>query len=155
MSDDGRGRPTEPTGWQIEYREAVLEFGDPALLIVDLTLTPSPDVIATLGALLGPEPFAVITPCNPTGEMVSEDANARRVLDFESEVRVAWPEVKRCLGRSKSGHHREPGLAIPCTMEQARHLSTAWGQAGFYWYDGRQFSIQPALRPLPPLILPA
>ena len=57
-------------------------------------------------------------------------------------------------GVSPDGMHREKGWVATIPLTQAKTLAKNYGQAAFFWFDGDQFWIMPALVQAEPIALP-
>src|SRR5690606_31190711 len=94
------------------YAETILDFHTQHRFAIDLRQPIAPAAITRLGdAGLG-EPFAVITACNPGGELLDADENTRQTARFEALLRRIGIAFTRVDGCSPDRTHREPGFAV-------------------------------------------
>ncbi len=121
------------------YAETILDFHTQHRFAIDLRQPIAPAAITRLGdAGLG-EPFAVITACNPGGELLDADENTRQTARFEALLRRIGIAFTRVDGCSPDRTHREPGFAVRLPLEQARALALDFGQDALFWFDGEGF----------------
>ena len=135
------------------YPETVLQFPE-ADLTVDLR---QPITDHTCGVLRGlglRGPFAVVTACNPMGQVYGAHANRRLSAVLASVVRWHHPEAIPAHGGAPGGPHLEPGWAVPGPLEEACRLAARFFQNAVFWFDGTRFSIVPVLASGPVLVLP-
>ncbi|HET8655066.1 MAG TPA: DUF3293 domain-containing protein [Longimicrobiaceae bacterium] len=143
---------TEPPA---AYLATVLEIFPPAgaALSIDLRRPVAPGTAEALLALLG-GPFAVVTACNPRGEVIEATENERRARALEAELRRRSVEFLRADGRSPDGSHRERGVAARLPRPSARDLAAHLQQQAYYWFDGAAFWLMGVLLETAPLRLP-
>ncbi len=67
--------------------------------------------------------FAVVTPCNPSGAILSDCDSAERVATLEAELDSKALPFVRVDGRSRGGRHRERGFAINAPLRRALELA--------------------------------
>lgn len=118
----------------------VLEFAG-GHLVIDLQRPVTGPAASALPALGLTGPFAIITPCNPSGTVLPDPANARRLTTAREQLDRLGLDGVPVTGRSADGMHREPGWALPVPLAQALDLARQWDQLGFYWWDGDRFQI--------------
>jgi len=135
------------------YPETVLTFPD-ADLVVDLRRPLTPAIRRRLGEHGLSGPFAVVTACNPLGTHLDEAANRRLCQVLAMQVAARYPGARPVDGGSPDGTHREPGWAIPASLEEARRLAGEFLQNAVFWFDGERFSVVPVHSPGEPLALP-
>jgi hypothetical protein len=99
--------------------------------------------------------FAVVTACNPLGQLLEPDSNRRLAAQFAAVVDRDWPGAHGADGVSPDGRHCEPGRALPGPLEPARALAARFFQRALFWYDGDRFHIVPVLARGPVLSLPS
>jgi hypothetical protein len=98
--------------------------------------------------------FAVVTACNPLGQILEPAANRRLEAQFAAVVYPQWPGARSADGLSPDGGHREAGWALPGPLEPARALAARFFQRALFWYDGDHFHLVPVLAHGPVLSLP-
>jgi|SRR5215831_267202 len=89
--------------------------------------------------------FAVLTTCNPCGRTVDEATNARRTEDLEKYMQFQGLAFLKADGVSPDRQHREPGFAVSLTLDKATCIAKHFDQCAFFWFDGKEFSIMPAV----------
>lgn len=138
-------RPGDDPGWR-HYRETILEFfpGEHAIT-VDLRRPVRAAALAQLRDRGLPHRFAVLTAWNPRGRASSADANAERDRSLKEVLRADGQMWVRVDGTSPDGTHREKGVAVALSKEEARELAIGYGQSAIYWCDNGTFSIVGAL----------
>lgn len=135
------------------YPDTILHFPG-ADLIVDLRHPMLPETRTALARMGLEGSFAVITACDPMGNSLGQEANQRLHATLSAVVRWRYPNSLAAHGRAVSGTHREPGWALPISLENARKLAARFFQKGMFWFDGDRFFIEPVLHPGPALALP-
>ena len=136
------------------YQDTVLTFPD-ADLVLDLRRPLTPAIRRRLVELGLGGRFAVITACNPLGTRLDERANRRLCTVLERQVTARYPEARPAQGGSPDGTHREPGWAVPVSLEEARRLAGQFLQNAVFWYDGEKFQLVPVHAPFETVALPA
>ena len=136
------------------YPDTVLQFSE-AGLTVDLRRAISPQARTALAQLGLGRSFGVITACNPMGRFAGEPANSRLHAVLSAIVLLRYPGAVRADGQAASGTHREPGWALPISLEEMRELAARFFQNAVFWFEEGRFQIVPVLATLPPLPLPA
>lgn len=136
----------EPVAGQGAWSRTLLVLGREPV-IVDLRQPAGEDTRRALVSLGLGGPFAVITPCNPQGELLSHAANTARLEAFAAQELGACPGAIPAEGRSPDGTHREPGWALAVPLEDACRIATRWHQLGFYWWDGARFGVVRTVTP--------
>ncbi|MGQ0704162.1 MAG: DUF3293 domain-containing protein [Gemmatimonadales bacterium] len=135
------------------YPDTVLTFPD-VDLVIDLRRPLSPAIRRRLAELGLGRPFAVITACNPLGTRLEERANRRLCAVLERQVSARYPGARPAQGGSPDGTHREPGWALPISLEEAKRLAGGFLQNAVFWYDGEKFQVVPVHAPFEALTLP-
>jgi len=146
-------RISDDPSWLL-YPNTILEFHTLTPFAIDLRQPLSLETREHLGANGLGEAFAVITACNPRGNRHSEVDNARFAGELEAHVRRLGLHVVHVDGVSPDRLHREKGVAVKVTREDATTLATEYHQSAFFWFDGEQFWIVPALVHAEPIPLP-
>lgn len=77
--------------------------------------------------------FAIITAFATTGACWSEEENAQADRALETELRAAYPWVRRLTGFSPSTGHAEPGWAVAIELPAARQLGARYLQDAIYF----------------------
>jgi len=78
----------------------------------------------------------------------------KEALRLAMQVAARYPGARPVDGGSPDGTHREPGWAIPASLEEARRLAGEFLQNAVFWFDGERFSVVPVHSPGEPLALP-
>lgn len=108
---------------------------------VDLRREPAPGLAETLAALGLVGPFAVITACNPFGQLEDDETNRMQTAALaEYLARAGLPAVP-VAGRSPDGSHIEPGFGVTAPLETARAIAREFRQTAIFWWDGEAFWI--------------
>src|SRR5262249_44736853 len=97
---------------------------------------------------------AVITACNPRGHRHSDVDNTRLAGQLETHVRQRGLHVIHVDGVSPDRTHRESGVAVNVSREDATTLATQYHQSAFFWFDGDASWVMPALVHAEPIRLP-
>lgn len=136
------------------YPQTLLELSLPAKFSVDLRkqITSEEKNILTSAGLT--RSFAVLTACDPKGYTVSEITNAKRTADLERELRTMQSVIVPANGISPDCRHTESGFAVDLALDQATEIARRYDQSAFFWFDGEQFWIMPALIVQQPIPLP-
>jgi hypothetical protein len=138
------------------YLQTVLAFGEgPDAFCVDLRQAIDRRVRRRLHRIGLVDPFAVITACNPKGQVLSEPENRERSVALERELRRLGLPVFAVEGHSPDGAHREPGYAAPLDHWEAREIGCRFGQNAVFWHDGARMWLLGAIVDWPPTPLPA
>ncbi len=117
------------------FRRTKLEFGDPPALRLDLTSRLPPDLercMADLGLVL---PCAIVTAENPLGRVLDEADNAMRRAALDACVRDQGHQCFPADGVALDGSHRERGLAVCLTLDEAIRLARRFEQLAIFWLD--------------------
>jgi hypothetical protein len=120
-------RPQDDPSWTA-YPNTILEFFGTRVLRLDLRSLAAPEDVQPLREIGLAAPWAVVTAWNPHGLEVDEHT-----------TRV------RADGVSPDGLHREEGVAVALSLEEARGLAESFGQSAFFWFDGECVWLMPAL----------
>jgi hypothetical protein len=115
--------------------------GEP--ITVDVCAAAGPDVISRLLELGLGQQFAVITPCNPLGVRLNDDANAVRLAAFRADLDTAGIRSLEADGWSPDRSHVERGNACALSLPAAIALARRWQQLALFWFDGRAFTVIP------------
>lgn len=86
-----------------------------------------------------PEAFAVITACNPLGQILDDEANQSANTRLRKTLSRLGVKRHRVTGISADMKHREPGFAVwGCDLSTALRLGTEFAQNAIFWIeDGR------------------
>jgi hypothetical protein len=127
-------RAADDPSWQ-QYPTTVLRLGRPPVSF-PVTAGPTPGDLHAMRAQGIPKAFAVVTPCNPRGQVTSDAANARAVqaaaLALTAAGVASWPGD----GLSPDASHVEPGFVVALSRAAARALARQWEQSAFWYVDG-------------------
>jgi hypothetical protein len=147
--------PEEDPSWQ-HYGQTILEFfpGEQAVSI-DLRKAPVPAAVERLHQRGLPDSFAVLTACDPRGRTATETENRQRTAELKGRLRETGQLWAPADGVSPDGQHREAGIAVALSQEDARRLACDFEQSAFFWYDGAAFWLVGALVQASPVRLPA
>jgi len=85
-----------------------------------------------------PSSFAVITPCNPDGETVSDERNQELLNEAEEELRQSATDYFKVDGGSPDFEHVEPGFAIAADLPHALEIGQRWRQEAIFWIENDQ-----------------
>ena len=84
-----------------------------------------------------PEPFAVITGCNPLGRCLDEEADRTATVRLRKAVSRLGLKRHRVTGISADMKHREPGFAVwSCDLSAATQLGREFAQNAIFWIEG-------------------
>ncbi|MDF2179114.1 DUF3293 domain-containing protein [Aliiglaciecola sp. CAU 1673] len=89
--------------------------------------------------------FAIITACNPAGEVLVEKRNSALHNTFEKRLQGLELPYVEMTGASLDLRHQEPGFAISCRFDQAMQLAVEYHQNAFYWVEDDQLWLMPCL----------
>ena len=89
-----------------------------------------------------PAKFAVITACNPKGQILSATEN--QILNDNLKSRLAPYHVWPIIGCSPDLHHQEPSYIVVCSKQQASQLAVDYDQNALYWCDNGELFLLPA-----------
>jgi len=146
-------RKSDDPSWFL-YPNTILEFHTPTPFAVDLREPLSSQTRDALRVNNLDAAFAVITAYNPRGHRHSDVDNSRLTGQFEAQLRQRELRVVRVDGVSPDRTHRESGVAVNLTCEDATDLATHYHQSAFFWFDGEHFWVVPALVHAEPISLP-
>ncbi|MEO8032328.1 MAG: DUF3293 domain-containing protein [Gemmatimonadota bacterium] len=145
--------PSQDPSWSY-YPETVLEFETTPALAVDLRRQIPPADLPRLRALADNRSFAVLTPCNPRGQTLSDQDNESRLAGLIAELgRLAIPAIG-VTGVSPDRKHREPGVAVAVAQLEAVELAARLEQSALFWFDGEAVWLVPVLIAGQPCRLP-
>lgn len=131
--------------------ELVFEGG---VLVIDLQGAAGAALPRRLAELGLAGPFAVITPCNPRGRVMSPQENDRRVAAAAAALARRELATVPVVGQSPDRSHREAGWAVAFPRAEAVALAREWEQEGLYWWDGSRFWIVSVAGDWPDIALP-
>ena len=147
--------PEDDPSWRL-YARTILEFfPSDRSVAIDLRDAPPPESVESVHDRGLPESFAVLTAWNPRGRTVTDEDNRRRDRELKARLcgaRQTWVPVD---GVSSDGRHREPGVGVALSQEDARRLACDFEQSAFYWFDEGAFWLVGALVQTAPVRLPA
>jgi hypothetical protein len=146
-------RTSDDPSWLL-YPNTILEFHTATPFTIDLRQPLTSRARESLFANHLDQPFAVITACNPRGRRASDLDNTRLAGQLEAQVRQRGLSIVHVDGVSPDGNHRESSIAIKFSCEDATAFANQYQQSAFFWFDGEQFWIMPALIHAEPLLLP-
>ena len=88
---------------------------------------------------LWPDAFAVVTACNPLGEIADEKANRSATARLKKTIGRLGLKHRRLAGMSADKKHREASFAIwGCDLRLALDLGKQFSQDAIFWIeDGR------------------
>jgi hypothetical protein len=114
---------------------------------VDLATGPDASTLDWLAEAIA-ERFAIVTAFNPCflarGTATAEE-NASAHARLAEALRGLGVRFIEADGVARADpQHVESGFAIACGVEVARELAVRFGQDAFFWFDGREFWIEPA-----------
>jgi hypothetical protein len=132
-----------PADWP-HYLETVLHFGEPAVWSVPVRRF-AVEAAKKPAGLDVDGSFAVITAFHPHPWRLDPEENLARHRQLRVELSRRGLHAIPCAGSSKDGSHREDGFAIACPRVIAAAIARRFGQAAFYWWDGADLWIDPAL----------
>jgi hypothetical protein len=131
--------PTPPPDPAREhYPETILVVTAPGHLPfeIDLRRAPEPGLARTLAALGLAGTFAVITACNPFGQLEDDETNRERTRALAEHLARADLPAVPVAGRSPDGSHVEPGFGVKAPLEIARAIARKFRQTAIFWWDG-------------------
>jgi hypothetical protein len=108
---------------------------------VDLRREPARGLAEILAALGLAGPFAVITACNPFGQLEDDETNRKRTAALAAYLARAGLPVIPVAGRSPNGSHVEPGFGVKVPLETARAIAREFRQTAIFRWDGEAFWI--------------
>lgn len=144
---------SDDPSWRL-YPHTILEFHTGAPLTIDLRQTVRAPVSGCLRAANLDPTFAVITAFNPRGHAHSDQDNARFESQLEEQLRQRGLQVVHVDGVSPDRIHRERGVAVSVSREEATTLANQYHQSAFFWFDGEAFWVVPAVVEAPAIRLP-
>ena len=147
-------RTSDDPSW-LAYPNTILEFDTPTPFMIDLRQPLSFRAREHLRANNLESGFAVITAYNPRGRRQSNVDNSQLAGQLEAQVRQRGLRVVHVAGVSPDDTHRESGVAVKITRENATALATQYHQSAFFWFDGEYFWVVPALVHAEPISLPS
>ncbi len=120
-----------------EFSRTILELGADRITVgVEVAL--DGDTIVRLQTLgVGPA-FAVVTPFNPLGRVLSDPDNQRRLAEFRQQLERQRLRAVPADGWSPDRTHLERGMACDSTLEQGLALGRQWEQLAIFWFDGER-----------------
>jgi hypothetical protein len=154
IPDRARMAPADDPSWG-QYARTRLEFLADRSLALDLTRAVPADALPRLREHgVGPT-FAVLTACNPHGRTVDEPSNQRLTQLLHTDIAVNGQTWVPADGVSLDGGHRECGVAVSLSKEDARALARKYGQSAFFWFDSSVMWLVGAAVDSPDLQLPS
>lgn len=144
---------TEDPSWEA-YPNTLIEFHGVRKITVDLRGPIKADLRQALKGIGFEAAFAILTACNPFGHHADEKENCRRTNELANDLSDLLVTMIPADGVSQDGNHRERGYAVAIPRPQAKTLAMKYGQSAFFWFDGEQFWIMPALIQAEPISLP-
>jgi hypothetical protein len=142
------------TAWRL-YENTVLRLGHGGRLRVDLARPLDGDARTALASLGVGEHFAIITAHNPGGRTLSATRNAWRHLRLRGELAARGVRAVPAIGESRDASHRERGVAVAMSRDDAIAIARHFHQLAIYWFDGERFWLYGALELCAPEPLPA
>ncbi len=127
------------------YPETILEFGTTPPVTIDLRRRIPAAELARLRTLMPGGTFAVVTPCNPRGQTLPNRDNQARLAALTDELRHADRPFVPVSGVSPDGGHREPGVAVAMSLQDAVTVAERLEQSALFWFDGEAFWLVPVL----------
>ncbi|MCG8602943.1 MAG: DUF3293 domain-containing protein [Verrucomicrobiales bacterium] len=79
--------------------------------------------------------FAIMTPDNPDGEVVSPETNEKRCREFEEDLQSRGVSAIRLEAGSKDFTHRESSYAIDVSLLEAIELGRDFQQVAIFWIE--------------------
>ena len=137
-------RASDDPSWAL-YPNTILAFNSSDHFEIDLREAVASQRREYLHAANLDQPFAVITACNPRGRHHSDPDNARFAHQLEAQVRQRGLHLVHVDGVSPDRTHRESGVAVKVSREDAMTLAKQYHQSAFFWFDGEAFWVVPAL----------
>src|SRR5262245_12593249 len=117
------------------YPNTILEFHTSTSFTIDLREALTSRARDSLCANHLDQPFAVITACNPRGHRHSDVDNVLLTRQLETYLRKRGLQMVRVDGLSPDRAHRESGVALKLTKEEARNIANQYHQSAFFWFD--------------------
>lgn len=141
--------------------DAWRNFGETVLRIagrgpsIDLRRPLAGEEVRMLRSVFTVAAWAVVTPANPEGRLVTIAENDARFERCREELVAAGVPLVEIDGMSPDGTHIERGFGLPLPEEEAATVARRWGQLGMFWFDGDRMWILPVLADRAPVMLPA
>ena len=136
--------PSDDPSWLL-YPNTILEFQTLAPFTIDLHQFVTPRAREHLSANNLDQSFAVITACNPRGHPHNNLDNVRFANQLEAQVQQSGLHLVHVDGVSPDRTHRESGIAVKISRQDATTLAKQYNQSAFFWFDGEAFWVVPAL----------
>lgn len=95
--------------------------------------------------------FAIITPCNPKGEVLTELDNDCLLNKMQSML-IEF-DFKELTGASPDLLHQEKSFAVKCSKQKAVSLGRVFQQNAIFWVEDGELSIEPAVLQFEPIVL--
>lgn len=143
---------TEDT-WS-NFGETILHIAGVARAI-DLRRPLDGESLRVLRSVFTVPAWAVVTPANPEGRLLTIAENDARLDRFRAELTEAGMPFVEVAGMSPDGTHIERGMGLPLGPDDAAAIARRWEQLGIFWFDGERMWILPVLARRAPVILPA
>lgn len=86
--------------------------------------------------------FAIITGCNPNGQILTENENKKLNKLLELQIKQ-YPFVE-VIGASADLTHQEPSFAVQMSLSDAQELANKHQQNAIFWVNNDLLSIEPA-----------
>jgi hypothetical protein len=137
-------RPQDDPSWAA-YPNTILELFGTRVVRLDLRSLAAPEDVQPLREVGLAAPWAVVTAWNPHGLEVDEHTNRANDQRLRATLEAAGHRGIRADGVSPDGLHREEGVAVALSLEEARGLAESFGQSAFFWFDGECVWLMPAL----------
>jgi hypothetical protein len=137
-------RPEHDPSWS-QYKDTIIDISEDPSLVFAVAHGPTQHQRMRLSQLGVPAAWAIVTPCNPRGRPVTETQNAARLERAQADLESRGVRHWQGHGRSADGLHVERGFAIAVRRETARQLAIEWEQSAFFWIDGEDVWLCPAL----------
>lgn len=129
-----------PTEEELRLEAAVtLSLADlTALGWIDTRLGQSSPALAAALLQHGVTQAQLLTPCNPGGRRIADDANDRALQAMRAMLTQSAQPWLHSLSMDDAGRWREPGfLLLGASPEQALHWAQAFDQAAWVEYDAK------------------
>lgn len=88
-----------------------------------------------------PESFAVITACNPEGKTISDEANAERIRQFETQLCKLGLIHFPVTGYDPQSDHAEPGFGVLCDEATAHGIGNGYLQEAVFQVRRNQVTL--------------
>ena len=137
-------RASDDPSWAL-YPNTILAFNSANHFEIDLRETVASKKRKYLRAANLDQPFAVITACNPCGHSHSDLDNVRFANQLEAQVQQSGLHLVHVDGVSPDRTHRESGIAVKISRQDATTLAKQYNQSAFFLFDGEAFWVVPAL----------